>query len=464
MEGLRRVFVVVCVLFSVSACQTIGNRANPNTFDLIAQNLLDVIPGNKRVAIRPFLSDEIPIPPEEAERFNDALARALETSSKGRIVIVARRDLPRLFREAEEFATVPSMTSLLENAKADVLIIGDIRRAGQKIELSYKAADPRTGAILGRARPRLHDFDATARQTLPLDHALKVVTSSLVKQAPDLRRVLKTGVYFEQTDIQTLFGRYVGSESLGLLREQIQNLETDPALVLRTELSGVGDLGQGGSEAQMTDKPGSYVLSGSYWIFGDGVEIRLTLRGKGGQTVSAKVLADAATLSQSLRASLKPNVTISSDNDNMGPNTIWLDSDRGKRPVYHVGDLVNLMVQTSRDGYLYCFNQSNPAGGGDVVKVFPNQWSPDARILGRQRVNIPGDKMDFNLRAQGPAGTEYIRCFVLDRDVGPVLPPELRRDTLTPLGVNSLDDLSEIFRGIPNASVSEATLVLNIEK
>ena len=78
-------------------------------------------------------------------------------------------------------------------------------------------------------------------------------------------------------------------------------------------------------------------------------------------------------------------------------------------------------------------------------------------------VHIPGEDMNFAFRVEGPAGVEYVRCFALDRDAGGILPADFARADLAPVGLYSLDDLSRIFRTLPAAQMSEATMVMTIE-
>ena len=136
-----------------------------------------------------------------------------------------------------------------------------------------------------------------------------------------------------------------------------------------------------------------------------------------------------------------------------GPFGVQLSSDRGRRPVYAVGDSASLVVQTTRDGYLYCFHKSSDRAGGAVTKIFPNDFHRDARVEGLASVHIPGRDMNFAFLVEGPAGVEYVRCFVLDRDAGGTLPADMY----------SLDDVSRVFRRLPAAQMSEATMVMTIE-
>jgi hypothetical protein len=149
--------------------------------------------------------------------------------------------------------------------------------------------------------------------------------------------------------------------------------------------------------------------------------------------------------------------------DTIGPFALQLTSDRGRRPVYSTGDSARLIVQSAREGYLYCFHQASLNAGGGITTIFPNAYHRDARIGAQASVHIPDDSMKFALRVSGPAGVEYVRCFVLDRDLGGTLAKWGRGGELEALSLRSLDEIGRIVRTVPGAAVTEANLVMTID-
>lgn len=205
---------------------------------------------------------------------------------------------------------------------------------------------------------------------------------------------------------------------------------------------------------------GIYLLDGTYWDFGREIEIHLSLAGREGRRVSHSVRVARGSIPDTLP--LVPQA-VPARADNVGPITLLLSSDRGRRPVYRVGEIARLAIQTSRDAWLYCFNRYGPPGGDRVIRLFPNRYHLDARIRGGVPLHLPDETMGFVLRLHPPAGIETVRCYALDRDAGPALPRDLAGVDLEPLAVNTLDDIGRLFRSVPGIGVSEASLIMTVE-
>ena len=440
-------------------------RRDGDAFDGIARDLLLTIPAGLKIALQPYRAGEVPVALARAQSFNDALSRAIEAASSVPGVVVAREELPRLFAEAEEFGDSNATQKLLEAAKADVLVVGAMVPARGGVEISYKAFDSRNGRQLASAAPRFVAVDASAPSGMTLDQALAATADALLKQAPDMKSVETLGVYYQQSEIQTAFGGYIGRELAGRLVERVGGQAATPAALLRPALAQMEKLAPGGTEeAMLNARPGLYLLSGTIWDMGADVEVRMTLRGKSDKVASygVRIRRDA------LPASFLPLAPTSTQNvavrrEALGPFALQLTSDRGRRPVYGIGDSAHLVVQSAQDGYLYCFHQASSSAGGSITRIFPNQYYNNATIRRDVSIHIPDDAMKFALDVQGPAGVEYVRCFVLDRDLGATLQGWNRDSDLGALNVASLDELGRLIRASPSAAVSEATLVMTIE-
>ncbi len=445
-----------------------SERRNPGAdiFSDIARDLLGTLDPGKRIAIQPFRAADIPIALPVAQGFNAALARAIETAPDSAGTIVAREELPRLFAEAEEFGEAKEAQKLLEAAHADVLVIGSLMPVPGGVEISYKAFDARTGQQLASASPRFQHVDVSAPRGMPLDQAVAAAAEALARQAPDMRTVETLGIYYQQSEVQTALGGYIGRALVGQLAEKINGLQTSPAALLRPDLQNIDTLAAGGAEDVMVRaKPGVFLLSGTLWDLGADVEVRLSLRGASDRVASTgiRIRRDAIPASFLPLAPSGLQAGSSPRRDGVGPFGLQLSSDRGRRPVYAAGDSAHLLIQTTRDGYLYCFHQSSANAGGGIIRIFPNPFHPSARIQGQTSVHIPDDGANFALKVYGPAGVEQVRCFALDRDVEGAVPQGLLGRGLDPIRANSLDDVGQILRAVPAASVSEATLVMTIE-
>lgn len=426
-------------------------RDDSDTFADIARELLTNLEAGKRVALQPYAASDVPVPVAVAQSFNDALARAIEKTGSG-AVIVARGELPRLLAEAEEFGQTADQIALLEASRADILLMGALVPARGGVDISYKAFDLRSGRQVASSQPRFLAVDTSAAKGMTLEQALAAAADALARQVPDMKTVETLGIYYQQSDAQTPLGSYIGKELTGRLVERISGLQAMPAAILAPTLQNVEQLQDGGTEEVMVRaKPGAFLLSGTLWDFGADVEVRLSLKGDG-RAASHGVRIRRDSLPKSLLP-IAPAGAVLDRRESAVPFGIQLSSDRGRRPVYAVGDSASLVVQTARDGYLYCFHKASERAGGAITKIFPNAFHRDARVRGLASVHIPGEDMNFAFRVEGPAGIEYVRCFALDRDAGDGLPAD----------VYSLDDLSRIFRDLPAARMSEATMVMTIE-
>ncbi len=138
---------------------------------------------------------------------------------------------------------------------------------------------------------------------------------------------------------------------------------------------------------------------------------------------------------------------------------LWLTSDHGRAPVYHPGEPIQVTVQSSTDGYLYCMRAWNLDG---AMPVFPTSASNDARVRSAVPVAISGPQQSEELRA-GRVGTEQIRCWLTDRNVSADLP----RSFFTPSAGHSSDplaaDFDRAFAGGGSSRTAKTSLTFRIE-
>jgi hypothetical protein len=183
------VFLTACVWFLYSfgapalAAET-GARPLPrefDPFDILAWELLagidasgdalshgDARAGDRvRIAIRPFSAGKAPLPASLANAYNDKLIVSLLSQGGSRYRFIAREALGAVIKEIDESSSREAelddlLTALVEHAKADVLVVGKLRRTSDETAvLSYEAVKVRDGTILA----------ATSYQRLPLDPA-----------------------------------------------------------------------------------------------------------------------------------------------------------------------------------------------------------------------------------------------------------------------------------------------------
>jgi len=122
-----------------------------------------------------------------------------------------------------------------------------------------------------------------------------------------------------------------------------------------------------------------------------------------------------------------------------GAFRVSLESDRGNRPSYKIGDFLNMSLSLSGDGTVYCYYEDTSR---QVARIFPNQFFGNPTLRSGSTVRLPsgGFKIRFD-----QAGKERVACIGADREV--VVPGNLKgAKDLSPLPVTSLDEVVKGFR------------------
>jgi hypothetical protein len=125
-----------------------------------------------------------------------------------------------------------------------------------------------------------------------------------------------------------------------------------------------------------------------------------------------------------------------------------LESDKGSKPSYKVGEFLNMSLSLMGDGTVYCYYEDI---NRSVARIFPNQFVGNPTLRSGSTIRLPsgGFKIRFD-----QAGKERVACIGADREL--VVPAALKgaRD-LAPLPVRSLDEVVSQYRqGNPTAMSS----------
>jgi hypothetical protein len=84
---------------------------------------------------------------------------------------------------------------------------------------------------------------------------------------------------------------------------------------------------------------------------------------------------------------------------------VWVD--RGSGAVYHPGDNIKVYFKTSQDCYLVVYGIDTR---GDVNILYPYDETDAPWVEGGKTYRIPDKNDNYDLRIDGPKGTEYIRA------------------------------------------------------
>ena len=150
-----------------------------------------------------------------------------------------------------------------------------------------------------------------------------------------------------------------------------------------------------------------------------------------------------------------------------GSSRLHLGTARGEVPVYNLKEKLNLLIKVDHDAWLYCFYLDSE---GTLFKFYPNEYGEPAALAGKRLHTIPRDirptrgKRGFILEISEPIGVDLIKCFASKRDILKELPRSLRSLKVEALPNGTAQQLRRAFARIRDAGVSEASLVLNINR
>jgi hypothetical protein len=139
---------------------------------------------------------------------------------------------------------------------------------------------------------------------------------------------------------------------------------------------------------------------------------------------------------------------------------LYLASDRGRDPIYRIGDPLKIVVQSNVDGYLYCFVRQ---GDGSTVPLFPSRASGGARIDAHVPLQIPGRRLAAGISVSAPLGVDEIDCYLADHDLRAKLPSAILDQNFTPLPDAVARDLKAVFRPAHGSSIAMASLFVRVE-
>jgi hypothetical protein len=426
----------------------------------------------RRIALWPFWKDKSVVTEDFAQMLNDSLLAALIQGKGANDRYMARDELKVVTRELDEFSSLreasEKISNLMRQAGADVLIIGEVKPdpAGKSVHVHYDAVKVASGEVVATTSwyTLRYDFDQTA--AVGVNEAIEAGARHFRKSLSTIRTVRPQGIRYRDSGVQTPFGKWLAGRVIAALKQSAGRGETiiiGDAVVPESKFRKRGlKLSERTAESEMiAEASGDYVLSGEYWDLGDTVDLRLKMSSGAGNDVSWQGNVRRESISGDL--ALKPTKDYRDErkNDNLGPITLRISSNRGRNPIYKIGQKMILFVEASQDSYLYCFYRQ---ADGSVMRIFPNRHHGDARIAGGSPQKIPGQSMKFDWTIAEPVGTEIAKCHAFDRDVERSLPRMIRKLDFEPLPYRSLAEVSAALRQIRGVGIAETSIVVNVER
>ncbi len=249
--------------------------------------------GRKRVAVLPFDTDKIPVSEALAVEFHEDFIAALTRAAQGSIIVIQRQNLPAMIRDLREFGTSGNtVNAIIRKARADVLIHGRIGRNGDVVKLSFSAfnsGDAKTAAII--ASTGSHEVPVTVAELegmkvrLELDQVINAATRYFTGKFSDISELRLGGIRYQASGVQPRLGRYLEDKLMEAFTKAHRGALTGSRLIVSRAEGGV----RGIETAEKPIRPeiadagaGVYVLTGSYWPFGQAVELRLQLTDRQG--------------------------------------------------------------------------------------------------------------------------------------------------------------------------------------
>ena len=427
----------------------------------------------RKIAIWPYAPDErLPISLEQARLLNDRLEHALQLLAKGKYDFRGRRELRTVISDlAESGKDVDDPVSVVKShASADILITGKFSIDGNHIISNFKAVglrDDLTGSILATTGTRELPL-GSGRQQVQLSQFLQHAAYKFVEGAHDMTELHLAGIQFQDSGQQPEFGSYMERMLAAEIADAFRQKDK-PIKVKRAELSKMQLGGMRGSAVDpkklkpknFDPRAGVYVLRGTYWDIGRSVDLELSLSDSNGAPVTYRASIIRASIGDNLKLHPESDLNFLRKNVLRGPVRLRVTSARGKDPVYRLNDKLNLLIEVSQKAWLYCFYLQST---GELFKIYPNNYKKPAALAGGRLHTIPGKIFPFDFTITEPVGTDLVKCFASKRDVLKELPRPLQRLEVEPLPPGMTQRLREAFARTRNARVTEASLVITVNR
>ena len=430
----------------------------------------------RSLGIWPFEDDKVPVAPRAAQRVYEELLSRMLAQRWGCVDILDGSAIgvvvQHLARSGALQKSAGSVVAALEeaNRRVDVVVFPSLYTQAGRTVLTLKAVERASGRTLAATQPvRVPDgylVADIADLAVGLDAAVNRAAHQFALQVPDLREVRPVGVFFAESGAQPQAGRYLLERLTTALGAEVANPVSGRTLRIRDVAVTPPRAPQAPVEAATLEPAPAgegpvYDLTGRYWVRGEAVDLKVTLRRGDGATyawsgrIQAGDFRDLALRPVNAAAAAAPAAG--------APFAFQLTSPRGDAPLYKPGEDLELFLRTGRDAFVYCFYVDT---AGAVATVLPNPHRPETPRFTAGTLHLLPDPAHDPFRfvfTADTAGEEMVACFATTRDVKGDLPRELFPNEIAPTPGLTLGRLRETFAGLADTTVAEAVVTVTVD-
>lgn len=130
---------------------------------------------------------------------------------------------------------------------------------------------------------------------------------------------------------------------------------------------------------------------------------------------------------------------------------------------YGVGDQILATIKNLKTQYTRCYYKDSQSR---IMQVLPNRFQGDSMIRPGEDVIIGRDKTGkdyFKLVAETPGVSEQVMCINASADLYSRIPPRLRVADLTPMALQSLDEILTAFKEVDPLGVASQKIDITVQ-
>lgn len=426
-----------------------------------------------QIALPPLSAEQLPVSEREAQTYLDGLTRELIKQAGTRYAIVGRKELGALVKEIDNMGSrresVNPLGDLFDRARSDLVAVTHLALSGEKILMSVKLVETESGRIVSSSQRKLKRLSADKQKqagVLSLSGAVENAAQSLMRDLSNVRSIFVQGLRYQTSATHSDFSQYFLSLMSDGLRKQAQSgprnindMRISDFIVKEEQFRGL-KLNQTSLERAALSSGGlDYILSGTYWVFDEVVEIRLKIANADGEAKAWQGRILKTEIPAELALVPPPAPIEPEEREQLGPAGLYLTSNKGENPLYRVGEKMVMSVRPNKNSHVACYYLQ---ADGVIYRIFPNRFVPSDALNGGFSQYIPAKGMPFDFEFTPPVGVEAVKCFATDQDVSDRVAQQLGKADFQALPVKTERELTQVYRNLPQVSLSEASMIITL--